>query len=105
MNQVNPFLFRTMAQIFSMYLIFYTMFIAQLANAYVQNKAQVDSHHVIFDNLGKLSTGITYINVAIPLNISVMSTQIDIFDKFLDNILNTYPDNNSTNSTYLKHNQ
>ena len=83
--------------------MFYTVFIAQTANAYVQNKAQVDSHHVIFDNLGKLSTGITYINVAIPLNISVMSQQINIFDQFLDNILNTYPDTNSTNSTYLKH--
>ena len=69
----------------------------------MQNKAQVDSHYVIFDNLGKLSTGITYINVEIPLNISVMSTQINIFDQFLDKILNTYPDTDSTNFRYLKH--
>ena len=103
MNQVKTFLTRTITNIFALYLIIYTILLAQTAEAYVQNKAQVDSHHVIFDNLGKLSTGITYINVAIPLNISVMSTQIDIFDQFLDRILNTYPDTNSTNSTYLKH--
>ena len=53
---------------------------------YVQNKAMVDSHHVIFDNLGKLSTGITYINVAIPLNISIFTTQLELFDFFLTNI-------------------
>ena len=102
MNQVKTFLTRTITNIFALYLIIYTILLAQTAEAYVQNKAQVDSHHVIFDNLGKLSTGITYINVVIPLNISVMSTQINIFDQFLDSILNTYPDTNSTNSTYLK---
>ena len=67
---------------------------------YVQNKAMVDSHHVIFDNLGKLSTGITYINVAIPLNISIFTTQIGLFDSFLTNIITAYT--NTTNSTSSK---
>ena len=67
---------------------------------YIQNKAMVDSHHVIFDNLGKMSTGITYINVAIPLNISIFTTQLALFDSFLTNIITAYT--NKTNSTSSK---
>ena len=66
---------------------------------YVQNKAMVDSHHVIFDNLGKLSTGITYINVAIPLNISIFTTQLELFDSFLTNILTAYTNTTDSKST------
>ena len=67
---------------------------------YVQNKAMVDSHHVIFDSLGKQSTGITYINVAIPLNISIFTTQLGLFHSFLNNIITAYT--NTTNSTSSK---
>jgi hypothetical protein len=45
------------------------------------------SHHVIFDNLGQLSTGVTYINVAIPLNISILYNEIEIFENYLESIL------------------
>ncbi len=43
-------------------------------------------HHVIFEDLGKVSTGVININIAIPLNISIMSKQIDMFSGFLDSL-------------------
>ncbi len=54
--------------------------------AYVQDFKN-RPHHVIFDDLGKMSTGVTYINIAIPLNISIIFEQIDMFDKYLDSLI------------------
>jgi hypothetical protein len=34
-----------------------------------------------------MSTGVTYINIAIPLNISIIFEQIDMFDKYLDSFI------------------
>ena len=47
------------------------------------------NHHVIFDNLGKLSTGVTYINIAITVNVTTFEEQIDMFSSQLENLLNT----------------
>ncbi len=33
-----------------------------------------------------MSTGVTYINIAIPLKMSIMFEQIDIFSKYLDSL-------------------
>jgi hypothetical protein len=41
------------------------------------------TNHVIFDDLGKMSTGGTYINIAIPLNILMMTEQINM-SNYLD---------------------
>ena len=57
----------------------------QSAVAFVKN-LENRPHHVIFDDLGKMSTGVTYINIAIPLNISIMSEQIDMFSAYLDSL-------------------
>ena len=59
----------------------------------------MNSHHVIFDNLGQFSTGVTYINVAIPLNISVAFKQIGLFEEFLVSIINSAPNTNISAST------
>ena len=88
MNQVNPFLKMIVKMTACIYIFSYFGAGTYYANAYIQNKNQVDSHHVIFDNLGKLSTGITYINVAIPLNTTVLYRQISTFESFLDEIIN-----------------
>ena len=59
----------------------------------------MNSHHVIFDNLGQISTGVTYINVAIPLNISIAFKQIGLFEEFLSSIINSAPTTNTSTST------
>ena len=35
-----------------------------------------------------MSTGVTYINIAIPLNISIMTEQINMFSSYLDGLTN-----------------
>ena len=60
----------------------------------------MNSHHVIFDDLGQLSTGVTYINVAIPLKVSVLYNEIDIFKKYLESI---YKQNTTTTKSTLIH--
>ena len=70
---------------------------AQPAAGLVSN-INMNSHHVIFDNLGQISTGVTYINVAIPLNMSIAFKQIGLFEDFLDSIINS-PTSDSTSSS------
>ena len=77
--------------IISIYLIIYSILVVDLAEATITNFANSNSHHVIFDDLGKLSTGVTYINVAIPLNLTNYETQINLFDTYLDSINNKLP--------------
>jgi hypothetical protein len=98
-NQVKSFPYRAACTIFWIYIFTYAMILNNSVMGYVQNKAMVDSHHVIFDNLGKLSTGITYINVAIPLNISIFTTQLELSDSFLTNILTAYTNTTDSKST------
>ena len=100
MNQVKLFHLNAACTVLTFYFIAYTFILSNSVMGYVQNKAMVDSHHVIFDNLGKMSTGITYINVAIPLNISIFSTQIGLFDSFLTNLITAYT--NTTNNSSSK---
>ena len=71
-------------------LSFLVSFWAQPANGLVSNM-NMNSHHVIFDNLGQISTGVTYINVAIPLNVTVAFKQIWLFEEFLNSIINSAP--------------
>jgi hypothetical protein len=68
------------------YTLLYSILGGQSVVAYVKNLDH-KPHHVIFDDLGKMSTGVTYINIAIPLNISIILEQIDMFDKYLDSWL------------------
>ena len=63
------------------------------------SNVNMNSHHVIFDNLGQISTGVTYINVAIPLNISIAFKQIGLFEEFLSSIINSAPTTNTSTST------
>jgi hypothetical protein len=41
----------------------------------------------LFDDLVKMSKGVTYINIAIPLNISIIFEQIEMFSNYLDSII------------------
>jgi hypothetical protein len=68
------------------YTLLYTFLGGQSVVAYVQDFKN-RPHHIIFDDLGNMSTGVTYINIAIPLNISIIFEQIDIFDKYLDSLI------------------
>ena len=73
-----------------------------VAHASVVNFVNTHSHHVIFDDLGKLSTGVTYINVAIPLNLTSIETQIHLFDSYLQSIdSKLYPITNTTNPEHI----
>ena len=67
---------------------------ANKAVAYVKDTSP---HHVIFDDLGKMSTGVTYINIAIPLNLTLMFQQIKMFDQYLDTIIKKNNINMSAN--------
>ncbi len=67
------------------YLILTSVFTFQSVQGMINQS--LHSHHVIFDNLGQLSTGVTYINVAIPLNISILYNEIEIFENYLESIL------------------
>ena len=102
MNQVNPFLINSCYGFALGYLSIYSTLCGTMVMGYIQDKAIMDSHHVIFDNLGKLSTGITYINVAIPLNISILSQQLSLFENFLDNIVGNHS-NKTTPKTKHEH--
>jgi hypothetical protein len=68
------------------YTLLYTFLGGQSVVAYVQN-FEHKPHDVFFVDLEKMSTGVTYINIAIPLNISIIFEQIDMFDKYLDSLL------------------
>jgi hypothetical protein len=84
----------------SLYLIalcYATLFVTmgcQSTEAYIKNY-ESKPHHNIFDNLGKMSTGITNINVAIPLNISILEQQIKMFSEYVHKL--TSFKNNNTN--------
>ena len=89
------------SMIFFCYITLFSIIGGQSAMAFVRD-FENKPHHVIFDDLGKMSTGVTYINVAIPLNISIMNHQIEMFDGYLatlqkfdsvSNINNTLRDN------------
>ena len=71
--------------IFVCYASLFVLLGAKTAVAYVR-EFENRPHHVIFDDLGKMSTGVTYINIAIPLNISIMSHQIEMFEAYLDSL-------------------
>ncbi|MGV0986795.1 MAG: hypothetical protein ACOYB2_19790, partial [Limnohabitans sp.] len=42
-------------------------------------------HHVLFDEVGQMASSMTYIHVAIPLNITTFQHQIDLFHTYLTN--------------------
>ena len=44
-----------------------------------------------------MSTGVTYINIAIPLNLTIMFQQIKMFDQYLDSIIKKNNINMSAN--------
>jgi hypothetical protein len=77
------------------YTVLFTFMGGQSVIAYVHN-FENRPHHIIFDDLGKMSTGVTYINIAIPLNISIMFEQINMFSKYLDSFTQF---NNSVSSS------
>ena len=98
MNQVHTFPKFVFFYIGLPYLILTSAFVFQSVHGMISQS--LHSHHVIFDNLGQLSTGVTYINVAVPLNISILYNEIEIFEDYLESILRK--NQTLTNST-LKH--
>ena len=78
------------------YSVFILLFCINCAESHITNLMQTQSHHVIFDDLGKLSTGVTYINVAIPLNLTNYETQLNLFENYLQSINNDPPKQTNT---------
>jgi hypothetical protein len=62
--------------------ILFSLFCIVVSSAF-QN--QVPTHNIIFDEVGKMAASMTYIHVAIPLNISTFEDQIYLFQYYLDN--------------------
>jgi hypothetical protein len=61
--------------------ILFSLFCFVVSSAF-QNP--VPTHNIIFDEVGKMAASMTYINVAIPLNISTFEDQISLFQYYLD---------------------
>ena len=49
---------------------------------------QVPSHTILFDEIGQMASSMTYIHIAIPLNISTFTHQINVFNSYLENFIN-----------------
>jgi hypothetical protein len=47
-------------------------------------QSPVPTHNIIFDEVGKMAASMTYIHIAIPLNISTFGDQISLFQYYLD---------------------
>jgi hypothetical protein len=61
--------------------ILFSLFCFVVSSAF-QNP--VPTHNIIFDKVGKMAASMTYIHVAIPLNISTFEDQISLFQYYLD---------------------
>ena len=97
---MNPTLKQVSKLISCLYIAVIIIFTIQFSEATITNFATTYSHHVIFDDLGKLSTGVTYINVAIPLNLTSYESQINLFHSYLDGIINNVPTLSNPNKTF-----
>ena len=62
----------------------------------------VPTHNIIFDEVGQMAASMTYIHVAIPLNISTFEDQISLFQYYLDNHFLTMTTNDSNAILFTK---
>ena len=61
--------------------ILFSLFCFVVSSAF---QSPVPNHNIIFDEVGKMAASMTYIHVAIPLNISTFGDQISLFQYYLD---------------------
>jgi hypothetical protein len=61
--------------------ILFSLFCFVVSSAF---QSPVPNHNIIFDEVGKMAASMTYIHVAIPLNISTFEDQISLFQYYLD---------------------
>jgi hypothetical protein len=61
--------------------ILFSLFCFVVSSAF---QSPVPNHNIIFDEVGKMAASMTYIHVAIPLNISTFEDQIYLFQYYLD---------------------
>ena len=64
-----------------MFIIFTTSVSATIVNSPLSGQNQ--KHMTIFDSIGEMASGMAYIHVAIPLNLSTFHIQADILGKYL----------------------
>jgi phosphopantetheine adenylyltransferase len=50
------------------------------------------SHTILFDEIGQMASSMTYIHIAIPLNITTFQHQINVFSSYLENFINLKTD-------------
>ena len=62
----------------------------------------VPTHNIIFDEVGQMAASMTYIHVAIPLNISTFEDQISLFQYYLDHHFLTMTTNDSNAILFTK---
>jgi hypothetical protein len=61
--------------------ILFSLFCFVVSSAF---QSPVPNHNIIFDEVGKMAASMTYIHVAIPLNISTFEEQISLLQYYLD---------------------
>ena len=79
--------------------ILFSLFCFVVSSAF-QNP--VPTHNIIFDEVGKMAASMTYIHVAIPLNISTFEDQISLFQYYLDHHFLTMTTNDSNAILFTK---
>jgi hypothetical protein len=79
--------------------ILFSLFCFVVSSAF-QNP--IPTHNIIFDEVGKMAASMTYIHVAIPLNISTFEDQISLFQYYLDHHFLTMTTNDSNAILFTK---
>jgi len=58
------------------------------------------AHHIIFENIGQLASGVTYIHAHVPINFSAVEDQWQLYKGLLDRLDYTLRDLNTTASRF-----
>ena len=89
LNQVNRI---QLFQIFCLILILSVATTSAYHSSFSRNPSPSPSHTIIFDEIGQMASSMTYIHIAIPLNISTFEHQINVFSSYLENFINLKTD-------------
>ena len=67
-------------------------FATSSAFSFSTSSSSSPSHTILFDEIGQMASSMTYIHIAIPLNISTFQNQINVFSSYLENFINLKTD-------------
>jgi hypothetical protein len=89
LNQVNHV---QLFQIFCLILILSIATVSAYHSSFPRNSSPSPSHTILFDEIGQMASSMTYIHIAIPLNISTFEHQINVLISYLENFINLKTD-------------